>query len=250
MVEISVIANTRLFTQTSFIKQSASWKVLEICALCALSADSQKTYSVNTLVAAATASIGGGEVTQKEPWFRLALESFHFRMPILLIFLPYRSLCCPISGHEKKRKSMGQLDFSGTDFQNFVGAMRHFVRFGFLNVRICETPPYQFFFRCQVLFGSTSKFQILMPICLHASRICKLGLFWRCIFLDQCFTWDSSEVYCFAQFRGNYLSQLLVLQFSYTHCTVTSEHAKNSKHRNNFNCPWSEKYFSAPWIVW
>ena len=30
--------------------------------MCALSTDSQKTYSVNTLVAAATASTGAGEV--------------------------------------------------------------------------------------------------------------------------------------------------------------------------------------------
>ena len=54
-----VIANTCLFTLTSFSKQSASWKVLEICELCALSTVSQKTYSLNTLVAAATASTGG-----------------------------------------------------------------------------------------------------------------------------------------------------------------------------------------------
>ena len=43
-----------------YFKQSAAWKVLEICEMCALSTDSQKTYSVNTLVAAATASTGGG----------------------------------------------------------------------------------------------------------------------------------------------------------------------------------------------
>ena len=64
MVQVSVyykvIANTCLFTLTSFSKQSASWRVLEICVLCAQSTDSQKTYSVNTLVAAATASTGGG----------------------------------------------------------------------------------------------------------------------------------------------------------------------------------------------
>ena len=41
-----VIANTYLFILTSFSKQSASWKVLEICELCALSTDSRKTYSV------------------------------------------------------------------------------------------------------------------------------------------------------------------------------------------------------------
>ena len=34
-----VIANTCLFILTSFSKQSASWKVLEICELCALSTD-------------------------------------------------------------------------------------------------------------------------------------------------------------------------------------------------------------------
>ena len=42
-----VIANTCLFILTSFSKQSASWEVLEICVLCALSTDSRKTYSVN-----------------------------------------------------------------------------------------------------------------------------------------------------------------------------------------------------------
>ena len=41
-----VIANTCLFILTSFSKQSASWKVLEICEMCALSTDSRKTYSV------------------------------------------------------------------------------------------------------------------------------------------------------------------------------------------------------------
>ena len=60
-----VIANTCLFTLTSFSKQSASWKILEICEMCALSTDSQKTYSVNILVAAATASTGG--ITEKTP---------------------------------------------------------------------------------------------------------------------------------------------------------------------------------------
>ena len=43
---IKVIAITYLFTLTSFSKQSASWKVLEICELCALSTDSRKRYSV------------------------------------------------------------------------------------------------------------------------------------------------------------------------------------------------------------
>ena len=42
-----VIANTCLFILTSFSKQSASWNVLEICELCALSTDLRKTYSVN-----------------------------------------------------------------------------------------------------------------------------------------------------------------------------------------------------------
>ena len=40
-----VIVNSCLFTLTSFSKQSASWQVLEICELCALSTDSRKTYS-------------------------------------------------------------------------------------------------------------------------------------------------------------------------------------------------------------
>ena len=71
------IANTYLFTLTSFSKQSFSSKVLEICELCALYTDSQKTYSVNnTLVATATASTGGGgiicrgEITEKTLKFK------------------------------------------------------------------------------------------------------------------------------------------------------------------------------------
>ena len=39
----------------------SAWKVLEICELCALSTDSQKTYSVNALVALVTAFTTGGE---------------------------------------------------------------------------------------------------------------------------------------------------------------------------------------------
>ena len=42
----------------SFSKHSDSWKVLQICELCALSTDSQKMYSVNTMVAVATVSTG------------------------------------------------------------------------------------------------------------------------------------------------------------------------------------------------
>ena len=45
-----VNANTCLFILTRFSKQSASWKVLEICELCALSTDSRKTYSVNKYI--------------------------------------------------------------------------------------------------------------------------------------------------------------------------------------------------------
>ena len=64
MAQISVgskvIATTCLVTLTSLNKQSASWKVIEISEVCALFTESQKTYSVNTLVAAATASTGGG----------------------------------------------------------------------------------------------------------------------------------------------------------------------------------------------
>ena len=55
-----VIGTTCLLIFTRFTKQSASWKVLEICEFYALSTDLQKTYSVNTLVALATASTGGG----------------------------------------------------------------------------------------------------------------------------------------------------------------------------------------------
>ena len=67
-----IIANTCLFILTSFSKQSASWKVLEICELCALSADSRKTYSVNKYMYTGSSSYsfdwgggGGGEETEK-----------------------------------------------------------------------------------------------------------------------------------------------------------------------------------------
>ena len=59
-----------LFVYFNCSKQSASWKVLEIFEHYALSTDSQKTYSVNTLVAVATVSTEGsadGEKTQKRP---------------------------------------------------------------------------------------------------------------------------------------------------------------------------------------
>ena len=45
-----IIGTTCLFTLTSFRKQSGSWKVLEICELCAVSSDLQKMYSVNKLI--------------------------------------------------------------------------------------------------------------------------------------------------------------------------------------------------------
>ena len=61
-----VIANTCLFIFTSFSKQSASWKVLEICELCALSTDSRKTYSVNKYMYTGSSSYsfdwGGGGI--------------------------------------------------------------------------------------------------------------------------------------------------------------------------------------------
>ena len=69
-----VIANTCLFILTSFSKQSASWKVLEICELCALSTDSRKTYSVNKYMYTGSSSYSfdwggnnplGGEETEK-----------------------------------------------------------------------------------------------------------------------------------------------------------------------------------------
>ena len=66
-----VIANACLFTLTSFSKESVSWKIFEICELCAQSTGCQKMYSVNTLVVAATASTGGnfppGEIRER-PW--------------------------------------------------------------------------------------------------------------------------------------------------------------------------------------
>ncbi len=66
-----VIANTCLFILTSSSKQSASWKVLEICELCALSTDSPKTYSVNKYMYAGSSSYsfdwGGGGRNGKDP---------------------------------------------------------------------------------------------------------------------------------------------------------------------------------------
>ena len=74
---INVIEITYLFTLTSFSKQSASWKVLEICELCALSTDSPKTYSVNKYMYTGSSSYSfdwgggiirwGGEETEKTP---------------------------------------------------------------------------------------------------------------------------------------------------------------------------------------
>ena len=62
-----VIANTCLFILTSSSKQSASWKVLEICELRALSTDSPKTYSVNKYMytGSSSYSFDGGEETEK-----------------------------------------------------------------------------------------------------------------------------------------------------------------------------------------
>ena len=54
----NVIATTWFFTLTIFSNQLASWKILEICELCALSTDSQ-TDSKWILETVATASTGG-----------------------------------------------------------------------------------------------------------------------------------------------------------------------------------------------
>ncbi len=65
-----VIANTCLFFLTSSSKQSASWKVLEICELCALSTDSPKTYSVNKYMYTGSSSYSfdwGGGRNGKDP---------------------------------------------------------------------------------------------------------------------------------------------------------------------------------------
>ena len=73
-----VIANTCLFILTSFSKQSASCKVLEICELCALSTDLRKTYSVNKYMYTGSSSYRfdwgeiirwGGEETEKTHFF-------------------------------------------------------------------------------------------------------------------------------------------------------------------------------------
>ena len=51
---------------------AVSWKVLEICELCVVSTDSQKTKSVITLVAVATASGSDGE-QRKDPMTLISL---------------------------------------------------------------------------------------------------------------------------------------------------------------------------------
>ncbi len=66
------IANTCLFILTSFSKQSASWKVLDLCELCALSTDSRNTYSVNKYLYTDSRSYsfdsgGGGGRNGKDP---------------------------------------------------------------------------------------------------------------------------------------------------------------------------------------
>ena len=83
-----VIANTCLFTLTSFSKQSASWKVLEICELCALPTDSRKTFSVNKYMYTGSSSYsfdwgeiirwGGGGRDGKYPT-SLAYNQLHVR---------------------------------------------------------------------------------------------------------------------------------------------------------------------------
>ena len=72
-----VIANTCLFILTSFSKQSASWKVPEICDLWALSTDSPKTYSVNKYMYTASSSYSfdwGGGKKRKRPNFLFLLH--------------------------------------------------------------------------------------------------------------------------------------------------------------------------------
>ena len=66
---MQVIESDCLVTSTSFSKQSASCKVLDICELSALSSDSEKMTSVITLVAVPTTSTAGknmlGRITDK-----------------------------------------------------------------------------------------------------------------------------------------------------------------------------------------
>ena len=93
-----VIANTCLFILTSFSKQSASWKVLEICELCALSTDSRKTYSVIKYMYTGSSSysfdwgggnnpLGGGGRNGKDPMKMCrACVSSSFRKPDKQIF--------------------------------------------------------------------------------------------------------------------------------------------------------------------
>ena len=71
-----VIANTCLFILTSFSKQSASWKVLEICELCAMSTDSPKTYSVNKYMytGSSSYSFDWGVEKRKRPIFPFLLH--------------------------------------------------------------------------------------------------------------------------------------------------------------------------------
>ena len=73
-----IIGTTCFFTLTSFSKQSASWKVLEIGELSALSSDSQKKYWVSKLVAVGTASNGGGGGTQKTSIYKTVSATIEF----------------------------------------------------------------------------------------------------------------------------------------------------------------------------
>ncbi len=83
-----VIANTCLFIVTSFSKQSASWKLLEISDMCALSTDSPKTYSVNKYMYTGSNSyiFDWGGKKRKRPNFPFLLhqpskmETLHERM--------------------------------------------------------------------------------------------------------------------------------------------------------------------------
>ena len=96
-------ANTCLFILTSFSKQSASWKVLEICELCALFTDSRKTYSVNKCMYTGSSSYsfdwGGGIIRWGEETEKtlMIFRQGTFILVTTLTVILQRALCCPMT---------------------------------------------------------------------------------------------------------------------------------------------------------
>ena len=108
-----VIANTCLFFLTSISKQSASWKVLEICEMCALSTDSPKTYSVNKYMYTGSNSYSfdwGGGKKRKRPNFPFLLhqpskmETLHEKFGLFRTCTLVEAATASTAGGGKERK--------------------------------------------------------------------------------------------------------------------------------------------------